>query len=169
MVANWPSVARGGNNQIPSGSFSEIQNIIIAIRNARSENKIEPAKKLQAIIYGHQLTTEIKENEALIRGMKTGLESLEIKEEGEKLSGAIVVIVGEVEIYLLGGIDVDKEKTRLTKELAVLEKLISAQEVKLSNQEFVDRAPAQIVTAEKNKLEAYKLDLEKINQALNKL
>lgn len=169
MVANWPVVAIENNNQVPAGNFSEIQNIIVAIRNARSENKIEPAKKLQAIIYGHKLTADIRENEALIKGMKTGLESLDIRESGEKLSGAIVVIVGEVEIYLLGGIDVDKEKARLTKELAILEKLILVQESKLANQEFVDRAPAQIVAAEKNKLEAYKLDLEKINQALNKL
>lgn len=169
MVAKWPELKQGKQNPEAKNNFSEIQNVIGAIRNARSENKIEPAKKLQAIIYGHNITGDLKANEALIKEMKTGLDSLEIKESGEKLSGAIVIIVGEIEIYLLGSIDVEKEKNRLAKEQGLLEKLILVQEGKLANQEFIDRAPAKIVETEKNKLEVYKLDLEKITQALNKL
>lgn len=169
MVAKWPTSKDNKQNKFTKNNFSEIQNIIVAIRNARSENKIEPAKKLQAIIYGHSLTNELIANESLIKGMKTGLESLEVKESGEKLSGAIAVIVGEIEIYLLGALDVEKEKNRLTKERATLEKLILVQEGKLANQEFIERAPAKIVETEKTKLESYKLDLEKIIQAFNKL
>ncbi len=169
MVAKWPTLKDNIQKKDVNNNFSEIQNVIVAIRNARSENKIEPAKKLSAIIYGHSLTSSLRESEALVKGMKTGLESLEIKESGEKLSGAIVIIVGEVEIYLLGAIDVEKEKNRLAKEKAELEKLILIQDGKLANQEFISRAPAKIVEAEKNKLENYKLDLEKITQAINKL
>jgi len=139
-----------------------VQDIIIAIRNARSENKIEPAKKLEALIYAHGSTALIESQKEVIKNLKTGLASLDVRESGAAPDKAIMVPVGEIEIYLLGSIDENKEKERLLKEIDNLEKLISIQEIKLANQDFVSRAPASIVTAEKEKLAAYRLEISKL-------
>ncbi len=146
-----------------------IQDIIVAIRNARSENKIEPAKKLDAVIYAHKFVDLIKDQKELIKNLKTGLSSLEVKESGELLDKAIMIPVGEIEVYLLGAIDEAKEKERLIKERNNLEKLISLQEQKLNNPEFVSRAPEKIVSAEKEKLTNYKQELTKIVNIINSL
>jgi valyl-tRNA synthetase len=128
----------------------------------RTENKVEPAKKLEAVIFGHGSTFLISSQEEIIKGLKTGLASLEVKESGEKIDKALMVPLGEIEVYLLGAVDEEKEKSRLLKEKENLIKLIALQEQKLSNQDFIDRAPENIVVTEKNKLENYRLELEKI-------
>jgi valyl-tRNA synthetase len=167
MVAKWPTA------QIPSkikeNGIEQIQEIIIAIRNARSENKIEPAKKIEAIIYGHKTMPLINSYKEIIKNLKTGLSSLEIKESGDKIADAILVLVGEIEIYLISKIDANKEKERLVKEKMNLEKLIFSQEQKLNNEEFVSRAPEKIVTAEKEKLTNYQQELNKISNLINSL
>jgi valyl-tRNA synthetase len=87
---------------------------------------------------------------------------VKIQEAGEKVASAIAIAVGEIEIYLIGAVDSAKEKERLTKERAKLEKLIAAQSGKLANQEFISRAPQTIVAAERDKLVNYQTELEKI-------
>src|SRR5680860_189937 len=171
MVAKWPTVS-GFDKEISEtidNNFQVLQEIVVAIRNARSENKVEPARKLPALIYGHGFEVIIQENEALIKNLKTGLESLELKAAGEKITGAILAISGKTEIYLLGAIDKDKETARLLKEKAILEKLLEAQTKKLANEEFVSRAPEEIVALEKGKIVSYQQDLEKITKALTQL
>ena len=167
MVAKWPTgiVVKPTKDK----GMELIQNIVVAIRNARSENKIEPAKKLEATIYGHKLTKLINEQKELIKNLKTGLASLEIKETGDKIEGAIMIPVGEIEIYLLGGVDASKEKDRLIKEKTNLEKLILLQTQKLDNSEFTSRAPEKIVITEKEKLVNYQQELLKIVNIINDL
>ncbi len=171
MVEKWPTSIRSDEekNDQSARDFSALQEIIIAVRNVRSENKIEPARKLPAVIYGHGLETLIKNNAKLIKNLKTGLESLEIKEQGEKISGAVLAISGKTEIYLLGAVDKEKEEARLLKEKANLEKLLEIQTNKLANQEFIARAPEKIVALEKEKIVSYQQDLEKIIKALTQL
>jgi valyl-tRNA synthetase len=168
MVEKWPQFENIDtvNSKNINLDFNLIQDIVVAIRNARSLNKIEPAKKLQAVIYAHGLEKILFDNQEIIKNLKTGIDNLEIHSDGDKINGAIAIVCGSVEIYLLGAIDPQKEKERLTKEKNNLEKLITLQEQKLANQEFVGRAPEKIVTAEKEKLENYKKDLFKINQAI---
>ncbi len=174
MVATWPEMKELKAEQQNDKSeietqFFKVKEIIIAIRNVRSENKIEPAKKLEAIIYAGAWVKLLNEQIGLICGLKTGLSGIKILESGEKVEGAISAIVGEIEIYLLGAIDKDKEKERLEKEEANLNKLIALQLQKLSNKEFIDRAPEKIVVAEKEKLENYQNELEKIKNIIKSL
>ncbi len=173
LVAEWP---KGTEDKKVSATamaieqkFQKIQDIIAAIRNARSENKVEPAKKLEAIIYGHEDAGLLEGQKELLISLRTGLQSLEVKQSGEKIDKAIAAVVGGAEIYLLGGRDEKKEKERLSKEKENLEKMIALQETKLSNPEFVGRAPEKIVTAEKGKLAAYKIELEKIAKIIQGL
>jgi len=167
MVANWPKVKKIKNTT--SSDINLLQSIIVAIRNARSEHRIEPAQKLQSIIYGHRFTKLLLSQKNIIQNLKTGLSSIEIKEQGEKIAGAIMIPLGDIEIYLLGAVDNEKEKTRLLKEQENLEKLITLQEQKLSNQEFVSRAPDKIVAGEKEKLVNYQQELVKIKNIISSL
>ena len=114
--------------------------LLLSIRNVRAENKIDPVKKVKAVIYAHDKQREVEEMATLIKSLKTGIEELEIKEDGEKIEGEIYAVANGVEIYLLGAIDKEKEKQRLEKEIENLERLIKGAEGKLNNKEFVERA-----------------------------
>ena len=148
------------------GDFGLVKDIIAAIRNARAENKIEPSRKIEAVIYAGENTEIIKQNEILIKSLKTGIGALKIFEKGEKIIGAIYAAVGGIEIYLLGAVDSKKEKARLEKEIVNLEKFVSALNRKLSNQEFIGKAPEKVVAVEKEKLIKVKTELDKLKNQL---
>ena len=172
MVENWPQIPTELSNYIINqegnsiSEFAVIQDLIIAIRNARSEHKIEPGKKLEAIIYTKEKNDILEKNKELIIGLKTGIKSVDIKSEKNIISGAINIITSETEVYLLGVIDLNKEKERLEKDLNAIKQLIQRQEIKLTNQDFVNKAPKNIVIAEKQKLDNFKKDQEKIEKLI---
>ncbi len=66
-------------------------------------------------------------------------------------------------------IDTEKEKARLTAELAKIEGEIERVEKKLSNEGFVAKAPAAVVEGERQKLAKYRETREGVAAALAKL
>jgi valyl-tRNA synthetase len=161
MVEKYPE-ANDKLSGFDQQGFDSIKEIIVAIRTARAENKVEPARKVEAVIYGGANIELIKQNEVLIKSLKTGISELKISEQGEKITGAIYATVGGIEIYLLGAVDSAKEKARLEKEIANLEKFAAALNGKLSNREFVGKAPEKVVNIEKEKLAKAQTELDKL-------
>lgn len=168
MISSWPvdknEVNKNEDNISVSSDFIFIQEAIIAIRNARSQNKIEPSKKVKAIVMGEKAAI-LMSQASLISRLKTGIEEINISNiapEGD----TIKIVLGATEIYLLGAIDPVKEKARLLKEKEQLIKLIAGVANRLDNKEFSKKAPVQVIKAEREKLNRYELELEKINQAL---
>lgn len=168
IIERWPQEQRlivwgiFGRRYIED--FEKIKSIIIAIRNARAENKVEPKKKIKAIIYAGKHKKLIESQTELIKGLRTGIRGLEISEKGPKIKDEIHISVCEVDIYLIGAIDKDKEVKRIKKEKDNLEKMIKIAEKKLANKNFIKKAPENIVDLEKKKLEERKRELKKLNK-----
>jgi valyl-tRNA synthetase len=169
MVEQWPQVEDKLDflvsvSESDGDDFSFIQETISVIRNARSENKIEPARKVQALVFGEKSDLLLSQA-ALLMGLRTGVESFELSVE-VPASAAIKINLDKTEIYLLGAIDPEKEERRLLKEKANLEGLIVNLSQRLDNEEFISKAPKNIVQAEIDKLNRYKAELENISIAL---
>lgn len=164
LVKQWPKNENFEIDKEAILNINDLQEIIVSIRNARQENKIEPGKKIKALIYSKE--SFITESIDLIKGLKTGLSDLEIKESGLAPAASIAIATKHSDIYLLDAVDNAKEQLRLLKEKENLEKLVVNLENKLNNEEFISRAPENIVTAEKNKLNNYLLELAKINKLI---
>jgi valyl-tRNA synthetase len=167
MVEKWPlsviPTEPEGRVEESLVQFQTIQKIITGIRSIRAENKIEPAKKLNVMMSAGDTVTLWQENAEVIKGLAR-LESLIIEEKTEKPANAIGFVESGVEVFisLEGVLDVAKEKERLTKEIAQLKGYVAGLEKKLSNKEFVNNAPAEVVEKEKAKLEEGKSKLEKL-------
>ncbi len=157
IIEQWPNennyTSFNYENNIAGFHISTF--IIKAIRNARSENKVAPDHKVEAIIYAGKHTKLIKENKDLIMGMRTGINKLTISDTGEKYENEIYINEEGIDIYLLGAIDKEKEAKRIKKEIANLENIIRITRKKLENKAFVDNAPEKIVQQEKEKLAKY--------------
>ncbi len=164
LVEQWPVFETVDNQLGDSQDFAFIQEAVVAIRNARSEHKIEPARKVQALVRGEKAEILLAQT-TLIQSLRTGVSSLTMSAEAPEDS-AIKIVLGKTEIYLLGAIDAAKEKLRLNKEKENLEKLVTSLQARLNNQEFVGRAPAHIIQAEQDKLSRYQAELTNINSAL---
>lgn len=166
MTESWPQVYADFDKNVEQGHVADINRIIEiikAIRDARSQNKIEPSKKLTAKIYSPQEASLFKDQAEVIKSLKTGLQSLEIIEAPLADKDAILIVSRQTEIYLLGGLDKEKERARLDKEKANLEKMVQSLSAKLANKDFCDRAPQEIVAKEKERLVAYQEELAKLN------
>jgi valyl-tRNA synthetase len=169
---NWPAKDKTWVSFSEEGvkeNFTQIMNIITAIRNKRAEHKIEPAKKIKAVIYAGNKKQLIESQAHLIGGLRTGIEDLEIRESGERLDKAIYLTTSGVEIYLIVAIDEIKEKVRLKKEIENLSSLVKSTKLKLTNEEFVAKAPAAVIEKERTKLAGWELELSKLTEQLNKL
>ena len=168
MIEKWPEEA-GKKNQESDSGFQDIQNLIIAIRNARSESNVEPARKIDAVIYAGKKKDLFKSHANLITSLRTQIQDLEIKEKGEKIQKALYAEFDKVEVYLLGAFDEAKKKEKITKEAENLQNLIKNLESRLENKEFTEKAPKQIVEKEKEKLATWKTELKNLEEQLKNL
>lgn len=171
LIEKWPKE----ENQTVSSpkekteSFEEVKSIIVAIRNLRAENKIEPTKKIEALIYAGTKTEALKKSEILIKNLRTGIEKLSVTEKGTKPTDALYAVVEGIEIYLISPIDKKKEKERLEKETENLRSYLKNLEARLSDKNFLNKAPANIVAMEKEKLTKGKKSLSEMEKHLEKL
>ncbi|NUM25607.1 MAG: valine--tRNA ligase [Candidatus Buchananbacteria bacterium] len=169
LVQPWPE-ASGKISKASVAKFGLVKNVITGIRNVRAEAKIAPSQLLDAVVVAPKNSKLFKEQEAVIKTLAR-LKTLELKTAAAKPSQALAVILPQVEIYLpvSGMIDVAKEVKRLTEEMTRLTDFVQHLEQKLSNERFLERAPKEIIAAEKEKLESNKLKLASINQQLKTL
>ncbi|MFH1744645.1 MAG: valine--tRNA ligase [bacterium] len=161
IVEKWPVTLKGKFN---GNDFELIKEIISSIRNARSENKIEPAKKIKAVIYAGDKTDLVKEQSELIKKLRTGIEELEIRSAGDEIADAINIAVGNIRIFLIGAVDKEKEKVRIKKDIDNLEKVINKLKNKLANQEFLDKAPKNIIERERKNLKEREEELKNLKK-----
>ncbi len=145
-----------------AAKFEVIKDIIIAIRNARAANKVEPGKKIKAVIVSERHFDLLRENEELIKNMRTGIKEIEFLLTSKDIANAIYIAMLGVEVYLLGAIDKDKEIKRINKEIEHIKQLIANTEKKLANKDFVKKAPAPIVVKEKQRIKIWQEKLDKL-------
>lgn len=167
LVSAWPQADQSLVNDAAEQEFELIKALIIAVRNARSENQVEPKQKVKAVIYANGKKDLLRGEGELLKNLRTGIAELMITDQGEKLPDAIYLQIGVIEIYLLGAIDQEKEQRRLVKEKTKLQVLIGSWQTKLANQEFVNQAPKQVVDNFQERLEAAEEELRKLEDKLN--
>ncbi|HEU0230428.1 MAG TPA: valine--tRNA ligase, partial [Burkholderiaceae bacterium] len=83
--------------------------------------------------------------------------------------GAPVQVVGRTQLMLHVEIDVEVERSRLSKEVSRLEAEITKASAKLANPSFVERAPGAVVEQEKARVAQFTETLGKVRQQLERL
>ncbi len=170
IAEDWPEVKA---KQKDPGAFREFQilvDVITAIRKMRSEQNIEQGKNVHTIVYT-KVYTKLMEKQAEHIKRRARVGELTIEKQPEKLPNVVSEFLPDIEVHLSleGLIDVEKERASLAKEKEHLEKIIHSTEQRLQNQDFVTRAPAAVVEAEKEKVRTMKEKVGKIEERFNSL
>ncbi len=168
LVAPWPLSDESLINEVAESDFARLQGLITAIRNLRSEHRIEPARKLAAHIRAGEHAGLISASISLLEGLRTGLAEIHV-DSSDIPAGALFASHAGVDIYLDAPVDAASERARLEKELAYLNNGVRAIEKKLANADFVANAPASLVAAEKEKLAGYQTEQSKLEVQLRSL
>jgi valyl-tRNA synthetase len=166
-VSEFPKANPDLIDEAAEGRIELVKSIVTALRNIRGEMNIPPSQKINAIVTISDLTDLQK---GYIKSLAK-LENLEAVESAQKPHGSASAVIpnGEIYVPLEGIIDLEVEKKRLEKEIARLEGLVNGVNKKLANENFVKRAPAEVVERERMKLKDWQTALERIKALRNDL
>jgi valyl-tRNA synthetase len=168
----WPESTFKLINEDLEKDFEIVQSVIGAIRNIRAEMDVPPGKRADVLVRAsdERVVDILQKQEAqlLILGR---IEHLTIGTSIKKppLSASSVIPFGEIYIPLTELIDLDSEKLRLEKELENQTKYLDRIKKKLSNFDFLERAPADVIQAEKDKQKQAEDAIERLNRNLESL
>ena len=171
IISPWPTEDKGVINKEIDNKMMMLQDIISSVRAIRSRMNIPPSKKIELNIKSDEEQTEfINKNSELIIALAR-LDSYSAGSSVQKPSKSAAAVIHGMELYIpLGGlVDLDKERLQLNKRKTKIELLLSDIKKKLSNENFVSRAPEDIVKREQDKMIELKDELEKIDSNLNML
>lgn len=165
----WPECQKELVDEDLEETLNRVQDVVTSIRNVRSEMNVPPAKKADVLIRvdnkALQKTLEENKNHILNLGQ---VEDLAIDMKISKPDHAASAVIREAEIFipLEGLIDLEQERMRLEKEISRVTQLLEKSNKKLSNEDFLRRAPKEIIEKEKARREDYRTMVEKLNKNL---
>jgi valyl-tRNA synthetase len=144
-----------------------VQHVIESIRAIRGEMGVPPATAVQVVLkMGSAASRErFRQFEAYVCRLARARDIAYVSGTEKPRFAATAVVDGEeVFVPLEGVIDLEVERTRLTKEMDRISGLLKGIEAKLANQSFVERAPKEVVEKERGKLETFRQTLEKLHR-----
>ncbi|MEC9352062.1 MAG: class I tRNA ligase family protein, partial [Planctomycetota bacterium] len=164
--APWPQAAVGWRDEELEKRFELLQEIIRAIRDIRSKNEIPLSAKLPVRIRADAKRSEQLEPLGDLLVHMGVLESLEISAEAERTVDSAVAVVRDIDVYIPGAVDLEKEKARLAKQGDQLNGRIAGAKKKLSNENFVSKASPEVVERERQRLGELEAELAKVEANL---
>jgi valyl-tRNA synthetase len=175
MLAPYPEVDESAVNPDAEKEMDWIQTFILGIRKIRGEYNISPGKPLTVSLQnGNQHDQELlqKHQTSLEKLCKTdAIVWLEEDEGNDEAARSATALVGQMRLLIpmAGLIDKQAEIDRLNKLLDKESKELQRISAKLNNQSFVDKAPENVVNAEKDKAQRAEVSIQQLKQQLEKI
>ncbi|MBY0292931.1 MAG: class I tRNA ligase family protein, partial [Alphaproteobacteria bacterium] len=170
----WPET-QGVTYLETSQDINWLIQVISQVRSLRTEMNVPPAAFLTLSFYdaGPMTHHRIRDYEDLLLKLAR-LDHVKVFSEplsSDDAAGAAQLVIGETTLLipLTGAINVEAEKERLQKEWGKISVEIKTLEKKLANQEFISRAPQEVIETQSSRLEAARLGILKLGQALSRL
>jgi valyl-tRNA synthetase len=149
-----------------------VKAFISGLRQIRGEMGINPGKRLSVKLAGSSAADRRRADEHGAYLTTLGrLEKIEVVDETTTVSGTATALVGRMRILvpLAGLIDLDAELTRLTKQRQQAQADLDLCQTKLANSQFVDNAPAAIVTKTQDRATELTQKLAQLETQLERL
>lgn len=156
IAASWPSVNQSALDEKAASHFELIKDVITGIRNIRAQYSVPPREPISATIsFSDEKVGEgfsLSDYDSYFRRL-VWIDELTTGIKLQKPPASASSIVGAIEVFvpLEGLIDLGVERERLEKEIEQKEKFLSSLQKKLQNEQFVARAPQEIVDGERAK------------------
>ncbi len=170
IVAKWPQPAPEFPWEAQAVSdFTTIMELIRSIRNLRAEKNINPNQRIPATLVGGTSTAVLQQQKTTIASLaRLNPEQIVISESlEEKPDNHIALVIGQIEVYLPMAevVDLEEQRSRLAKELADTNSQIERLKTLLASP-FVEKAPANVVEKEQQKLVDYQEKADKLSSQI---
>lgn len=172
VISEWPIVEPELINQPAELEMEFIQKVISAVRNIRSEMNVPPGShaELKYKSSSKKFIQLMEKHSGYIHTLARIKDIQKIPSE-QKVPSAAVAVVEEVELFvpLTGLIDLELEKSRITREVKRLEEQVNGLTQKLQNPLYLSKAPEAVVKQDQEKLKNFNDKLEKLRTNLQSL
>ena len=168
MISAWPEYCEANAYAAEEAEMERIMTAVRAIRNRRAEMNVPPSKKAKVYIATAYKST-FEQGGVFMQKLASASE-VEVADSFE-LDGAVCIVTADAKIYIPMGelVDFEAERARLLKELAAVQKDLDFVNSKLSNENFVAKAPAQVVAAQREQKARYEEKIAMLNESIAKL
>ncbi|MBX3721628.1 MAG: valine--tRNA ligase [Turneriella sp.] len=170
IVAPWPrpdaDIRRSAASDNQTAAMLEVA---AKIRQVRAELSVEPGARIAVYLDLADAGVQkfISEHAGFLQSLARLGEVHFKKPDGKMIR--VVLKTGDIYLDLAANIDIAREKARIEKEIQTIEKGKQAVAGKLNSPQFAERAPAELVEAEKQKLAEYNTRLDALAQMLTSL
>ena len=157
MLEPYPVGSEEKIDELSIQWMETLKSMVVQCRSLRGEMNISPAVKIPLAMSGNSdvLSTYVDYLKGLAK-----LSDVELMDELPD-KDAPVSIIDDFKLMLNIEIDKEAEKNRLKKEITRLEIEIKKAETKLGNASFVEKAPPEVISQEKSRLESFSQSREK--------
>lgn len=170
-IAEYPSEDPNFYDENIQKEMERLVDLITSIRNIRAEMNIQPSEQIDVIlnVEDESIVEEIKKNQIFIHQLAK-VKTLRVEKEMIKPPISAFSRVKDIEIYVpMDRIKMEAELRRIKKELAKVEKDISFVNKKLTNEEFLSRAPKEVIEKETEKASQYRMLKERLEENIKRI
>ena len=162
VVAQWPVAHPEHSDAQGEKLILQVQEIVTEVRRFRSDQGIKTSQRIPARFVA---PATIEPYESAMRFV------LKLDSEPAGFTPNATVEIGKikVELDMSGTVDLVAERARLTKDLATAQKDLATAQVKLTNENFMAKAPDDVVVEIKERLVKTQADIDRISSALKSL
>jgi valyl-tRNA synthetase len=149
-VEPWPDADESLFDAEAEAELERVRETVMTIRRLRDLAGVKPAVRLPAAV----------DSDPAVAKHIANLARLDLSSNG----GDPLATIAGVHIFATEGVDADAFQERIAARREELRKEVERGEKKLANEGFVAKAPAEVVQEEREKLEAYKRELESLGE-----
>jgi valyl-tRNA synthetase len=172
MLQPFPKADPAKIDAAAEADIEWVKGVIVGVRNIRGEMNIAPGKPLPVLFQkgSDEDKRRLSENENFLKTLAK-LESVTWLEENDEAPVSATQLVGQLKVLvpMAGLIDVAAEQARLTKALEKTRKELAKVEGKLNNENFVSKAPDEVIAKEREKADGYAHSVRELEQQLEQL
>jgi valyl-tRNA synthetase len=146
LHARWPEASDSLLDAEAEDTFSLLMEIVTSVRNVRSQRNVPPKDEVPVAVSCRDEATagavsphvHVVENLARARPVTVGVGL-------DRPEGAATAVLDRAQVYVPIAVDVEAEREHLAKQLEKEQKFLQKIEGKLHNQQYLERAPRDVV------------------------
>ena len=166
MTGPWPEPPTGWEDPGAEASLERLQELVTTIRNLRSEYRVQAGTEVEVRL-GSVDDALRRALEAEEEGVRSLADVGRLRTDGvadAEGPGARTVLRSGAELFLPleGVIDLDRERERLRDEIERVEGLLEGSRRKLQNEDFLEKAPGEVVDREREKRSSLEEQLSRL-------
>jgi len=172
MLRPYPDASDTAPDNEAVDDIEWVKQFILGIRQIRGEMDISPGKRLPVLLQGAGDTDrQCADIHARLIEVVGRVESVTVLAHDEQPPAAATALLGDMRLLvpMKGLIDIDAERTRLEKRMDKVRTDLARTTGKLGNEKFVNNAPAEVVTLERERAADFEKTIAQLTEQLAKL